>query len=98
MTVLCLTGTIAHIAWAVPIDAGMAIVLWIGIVIAAQAFQTTPRKHSPAVVIGLLPGIAAWGTLLIKQSLQIAGYGAPGGPAIDAASTDRYAVWLNMGS
>ena len=28
----------------------MAIVLWIGIVISAQAFQATPREHAPAVV------------------------------------------------
>ena len=55
-TVVCLTGTLAWIAWAVPIDAGMAIVLWIGIVITAQAFQATPREHAPAVVVGLLPG------------------------------------------
>jgi adenine/guanine/hypoxanthine permease len=38
-----------YIAWAIPIDAGMAIVLWIGIVIAAQAFRETPKKHVPAV-------------------------------------------------
>ena len=56
VTVICLTGTLAWIAWAVPIDAGMAIVLWIGIVITAQAFQATPREHAPAVVVGLLPG------------------------------------------
>ena len=42
VTVVCLTGTLSHIAWGVPIDAGMAIVLWIGIVITAQAFQATP--------------------------------------------------------
>lgn len=43
ITIICITGTLAWIAWAIPIDAGMAIVLWIGIVISAQAFQTTPR-------------------------------------------------------
>jgi len=46
-TAVCCTGTLAWIAWAVPVDAGMAIVLWIGIVITAQAFQTTPREHAP---------------------------------------------------
>src|SRR2546428_11763723 len=80
ITIICLTGTLAWIAWAVPIDAGMAIVLWIGIVISAQAFQATPREHAPAVVIGLLPGIGAWGTMLAKQGLQAPGYGLPGGP------------------
>lgn len=79
-TLVCLTGTLAWIAWAVPIDAGMAIVLWIGIVITAQAFQATPREHAPAVVVGLLPGVAAWGVLQLKNGLRAAGVGLPGGP------------------
>src|SRR6202007_2089075 len=33
MTFICITGTLAWIAWAIPIDAGMAIVLWIGMMI-----------------------------------------------------------------
>jgi AGZA family xanthine/uracil permease-like MFS transporter len=69
-TVVCLFGLLGYIAHAVPIDAGMAIVLWIGIVIAAQAFQATPRAHAPAVVIGLLPGIAAWVSMLIQSALR----------------------------
>jgi AGZA family xanthine/uracil permease-like MFS transporter len=56
----------------VPIDAGMAIVLWIGIVIAAQAFQETPKSHAPAVVLGLLPGIAAWGAFMAKSGVRAA--------------------------
>jgi AGZA family xanthine/uracil permease-like MFS transporter len=75
ITIICLTGTLAWIAWAIPIDAGMAIVLWIGIVISAQAFQATPREHAPAVVIGLLPGIGAWGALMAKNGLHAAGMG-----------------------
>jgi adenine/guanine/hypoxanthine permease len=84
-TVVGLTGTLATIAWAVPIDAGMAIVLWIGIVITAQAFQATPREHAPAVVVGLLPGVAAWGALMAKNALRAAGVGAPGGPPFSEA-------------
>ncbi len=79
VTVVCFTGTLGMIAWAVPIDAGMAIVLWIGVVIAAQAFGATPRSHGPAVVLGLLPGLAAWGTVMAKNGLRAAGYGSPGG-------------------
>jgi adenine/guanine/hypoxanthine permease len=78
-TVVCLSGTLAWIAWAVPIDAGMAIVLWIGIVITAQAFAATPMRHAPAVVVGLLPGVAAWGALLLKNGLRTAGMGTPDG-------------------
>jgi AGZA family xanthine/uracil permease-like MFS transporter len=73
VTLVCLSGTLAWIAWAVPIDAGMGIVLWIGIVISAQAFQATPREHAPAVVMGLLPGIAAWGVLMAKNGVRAAG-------------------------
>jgi AGZA family xanthine/uracil permease-like MFS transporter len=69
-TSVCLFGLLGYIAHAVPIDAGMAIVLWIGIVIAAQAFQATPRHHAPAVVIGLLPGIGAWVSTLMLSSLR----------------------------
>ncbi len=75
VTVVCLSGTLAHIAWAVPIEAGMAIVLWIGIVITAQAFTATPARHAPAVVLGLLPGVGAWGALMAKNGLRAAGYG-----------------------
>src|SRR5256712_7188810 len=80
VTTVCVTGTLAWIAWAIPIDAGMAIVLWIGIVIVAQAFQATPREHAPAVVVGLLPGIGAWGALMAKNGLRAAGLGGPAGP------------------
>jgi AGZA family xanthine/uracil permease-like MFS transporter len=69
-TIVCLFGLLGYIAHAVPIDAGMAIVLWIGIVITAQAFQATPPAHAPAVVVGLLPGIAAWGSLLVQTALR----------------------------
>jgi AGZA family xanthine/uracil permease-like MFS transporter len=79
VTVVCLTGTLGWISWAVPIEAGMAIVIWIGIVITAQAFQATPHRHAPAVVIGLLPGVAAWGTLLVKSAGRAAG--VTSGPA-----------------
>jgi adenine/guanine/hypoxanthine permease len=97
-TVVCLTGTLAYLAWAVPVDAGMAIVLWIGIVISAQAFQATPREHAPAVVIGLLPGVAAWGALMAKNGLRAAGYGSPDGPAFSPALIDSFArsdTWIH---
>jgi len=70
---LCFSGTLAHLAWAVPVDAGMAILLWIGIVMTAQAFEATPSRHAPAVVVGMLPGIACWGALMLKAGLRAAG-------------------------
>jgi AGZA family xanthine/uracil permease-like MFS transporter len=79
-TIVCLTGVLGYVAWAVPVDAGMAIVLWIGIVITAQAFQATPPAHAPAVVMGLLPGVAAWGVFLAKSGLKVAGLGSKAKP------------------
>lgn len=73
VTLIAMTGTLGLVAWAVPIEAGMAIVLWIGIVITAQAFGASPREHAPAVVVGLLPGVAAWGALLVKNGVRAAG-------------------------
>ncbi len=72
---VCLTGTIGVIAAVIPIEAGMAIVLWIGLVMTAQATQTTPRSHAPAVAVGLLPGVAAWGALMLKAGLRAGGAG-----------------------
>jgi adenine/guanine/hypoxanthine permease len=97
VTIVCLTGTLAWIAWAIPIDAGMAIVLWIGIVISAQAFQTTPRAHAPAVIMGLLPGIGAWGAFMAKSGLHAAGLGGNAGPFSDAliAEFAKSDVWIH---
>jgi AGZA family xanthine/uracil permease-like MFS transporter len=96
-TAVCLTGTVAHIAWAVPVDVGIAIVLWIGIVISAQAFQATPRTHAPAVVMGLLPGIGAWGALMAKNGLRAAGMGTPEAPFTPAlvAAFHQSDTWID---
>ncbi len=79
-TAVCFTGTFSAISWAVPVDAGMAIVLWIGIVISAQAFSATPRAHAPAVVVGLLPSLAAWGAMMAKTGLRAGGAGTASNP------------------
>lgn len=63
---ICLTGTVGLIQSLIPIEAGIGIVLWIGIVITAQAFQTTPSQHAPAVAMGLFPAIAAWGATVMQ--------------------------------
>jgi AGZA family xanthine/uracil permease-like MFS transporter len=79
-TIIGCTGAAALVGYLVPIEAGMAIVLWIGIVMVAQAFQATPREHAPAVAVGLLPGIAAWGALMLKTGLRAGGLGTAGHP------------------
>ncbi|MBN1491084.1 MAG: NCS2 family permease, partial [Phycisphaerae bacterium] len=71
-TLIGLTGTVAVINSVVPIEAGIAIVLWIGVVITAQAYQATPSEHAPAVAVGLFPAIAAWGATVVIGVFSIA--------------------------
>ena len=73
VTGLCLTGTVGIVNSLVPIEAGVAIVLWIGIVITAQAFAATPQEHAPAVAVGLFPAIAAWGLNVVQGAFNAAG-------------------------
>ena len=80
VAVCCFLGLFGLIGQLIPIEAGMAIVLYIGLVMAAQAFQATPRSHAPAVALGLMPGLAGWGSQLIKSGLRSGGAGQEGQP------------------
>ncbi|MCW5829503.1 MAG: NCS2 family permease [Deltaproteobacteria bacterium] len=73
-TVLALSGLTFLVNAFIPMEAGMAIVLWIGIIITAQAFEATPQTHAPAVAVGLFPAIAAWGLLVLTQTLGAASF------------------------
>ncbi len=73
ITLLCLLGLVGFVSALIPVEAGAAILLWIGITIASQAFQVTPREHAPAVVVGFFPALAAWGLMLIENALRAAG-------------------------
>lgn len=73
ITLLCCLGLVGFAAALIPVEAGAAILLWIGIMIAAQAFRDTPHHHAPAVVVGLVPAIAAWGLLMLESGLRAAG-------------------------
>jgi AGZA family xanthine/uracil permease-like MFS transporter len=73
VTALCLAGAVGLVLRVMPLEATLGIVLWIGLIILAQAFQETPREHALAVGLGLIPSLAAWGLLLIETSLRVAG-------------------------
>ena len=74
--VLSWFGIIALISALIPLVAISPILLYIGMLIGAQAFQETPKSHAPAVVLALIPNIAAWGKLLIDSALGAAGTNA----------------------
>ncbi len=75
VTLLCLTGSIAALARLVPEEAVIAILLWIGLIMVAQAFEATPPRHAPAVALGFVPSVAAWGLLVSTSALRGAGRG-----------------------
>ncbi len=73
IVLLCLTGTVGWVFQAIPLEAGMGILLWVGIIITAQAFQETPKAHALAVALGLFPAIAAWALMVLEQGLKAVG-------------------------
>jgi AGZA family xanthine/uracil permease-like MFS transporter len=62
-------GIISVMLALVPVVAISPILLYIGMLIGAQAFQTTPMKHAPAVVVALTPHLAAWAKLQVDTML-----------------------------
>src|SRR6185295_7879938 len=70
---LCLTGSIQSVLGIIPLEAGIGILLYIGIIIVAQAFQETPKEHAPAVALGIVPAMAGWGLLMVETGLRAAG-------------------------
>lgn len=86
--VMALFGLTYLVNAIVPMEAGIAIVLWIGIIITAQAFDATDSRHAPAVAVGLFPAIAAWGLLILSQTLGAAGM-ATGNPELATAALEN---------
>ncbi|WP_316176719.1 MULTISPECIES: regulator [unclassified Bradyrhizobium] len=67
--VLSWLGIISVLLALVPVVAISPILLYIGMLIGAQAFQTTPVKHAPAIVLAFTPHLAAWAKLQIDTML-----------------------------
>ncbi|WP_085314599.1 regulator [Derxia lacustris] len=74
--VLSWFGVIALLMALIPVVAISPILLYIGMLIGAQAFQESPRLHAPAIVLALVPHLAAWGKLQIDNALGAAGTSA----------------------
>ena len=76
IAVLCFLGLFGLLSALLPLPAIVPILLYIGLLIGAQAFQAVPRIHAAAVVIAILPNMAAWAAGLIDNSLAAAGTSA----------------------
>ena len=74
--VLAWFGIISVMSSVIPLVAISPILLYIGMLIGAQAFQETPKTHAPAIILALTPHLAAWAKLQIDNALGAAGTSA----------------------
>ena len=76
IALVCFLGLTAFLLSVIPLVAILPILLYIGLVIGAQAFQASPAKHAPAVVLAIVPNIAEWAKINIDGALGAAGTSA----------------------
>ena len=74
--VLTWLGIVALVSSLIPVVAILPILLYIGMLIGSQAFQELPRSHAPAIILAMIPQIAAWGKTMIDGALGAAGTNA----------------------
>lgn len=73
---VCFLGLAALLLAIVPLVSILPILLFIGLVIGAQAFEATPARHAPAVILALLPNVAEWAHSQVDGALAAAGTSA----------------------
>ncbi|MBO1020381.1 regulator [Methylobacterium sp. SD274] len=73
---LCWLNLVSLLSSLVPVVAIAPILLYIGMLIGAQAFQETPHSHAPAIVLAFAPHLAAWAKTLVDGALGAAGTSA----------------------
>jgi adenine/guanine/hypoxanthine permease len=76
LLILGVSGLMALLLALIPIEAIFGILIYIGMVVTAQAFRATPATHAPAVAIAIIPWIADWGRTQVDNALGAAGVSA----------------------
>lgn len=90
-TVICLSGTVSLITYAIPIEAIMPLLIFIGVVVCAQNFEVAERRHMPAIVLGITPAIAAYVAGAVKHALAVSG-SVSGSNYFTPAVTEQFAM------
>lgn len=70
---LCCIGGMSFVMKVVPLETALGLLVWVGAVLVSQAFSESDRRHGVAVVIGLVPPLAAWAVQIIEATLRAAG-------------------------
>jgi len=73
ISIVCFFGLAAFLLSMIPLVAIIPILLFIGLVIGAQAFQACPKRHAPAIVLALVPNLAEWARGQVSGTLSAAG-------------------------
>ncbi|MBI2755817.1 MAG: regulator [Chloroflexi bacterium] len=96
VALVCWLGLAALLLAVIPLVAILPILLYIGLVIGAQAFQVSPPKHAPAIVLAILPNLASWGQNQVDTALNVSG-AAPAGVSGELAAklSDASAIVYN---
>jgi len=74
--IICCLGLVPIFLALVPMQAVLPILLYIGLVIGAQAFHAVPAKHYIAITFAIIPWMANWGVTLVNNALGAAGTSA----------------------
>jgi AGZA family xanthine/uracil permease-like MFS transporter len=90
VALVCWLGLTALLLAIIPLVAILPILLYIGLVIGAQAFQASPAKHAPAIVLALLPNIANWAQTQVDTALTVASVNIT--PELQAKLSDAGAI------
>ncbi len=76
VAVVCFTGLVGTFLAVFPMQALVPVLLYIGLVIGAQAFNVNARRYAPAIVLAMIPSIAQWAAGQIDNALAAAGTSA----------------------
>src|SRR6202000_2973483 len=76
IAILCFCGLFGSRGALLPTPAIVPILLYIGLLIGAQAFQEVPKRHAVAVVIAIIPNVANWAQGQVDDALSAAGTSA----------------------
>lgn len=74
VAILCFSGMFGLLGALLPLPAIVPILLYIGLLIGAQAFQAVPRAHAAAVMIAIIPNVASWAQGQMADVLSAVGY------------------------
>lgn len=69
-------GLIELLLSAIPIEAILPILIYVGLIVGSQAFQETDKKYAPAVLLAIIPWLADWGQTIIGNAFSAVGVDA----------------------